>query len=150
MKENKWLLRVGGATIMFTASIFGYKVISKMLTDLNLPKSNEENFNPSLPSPTGYPGEYLQNTMTGAKYKIVDDPENKGRICVRIGRYSDNDKHTLVGAAVAVGPDPGAYIDTNGIIYNSDGVVIGYFDRSALPSYESVPQADENSIVCPE
>lgn len=89
---------------------------------------------------------YIQNGMTGAIYMKSQDPENKGRQCVTIGRYSKENPATLVGAAVAVGSNNGIYIDTDGEIY-LNGTNIGSFDSSHLPNYDETP-ANSESVVC--
>jgi hypothetical protein len=86
---------------------------------------------------------------TTVLYESVPDPSGNGGDCVRIGEYSIDQPHTLVGAAVVVGSDSNVYVDVSrGTVYSSDGMVIGYFDRSALPKWENMLGAGPDSIVC--
>jgi hypothetical protein len=72
--------------------------------------------------------------MTGAVFNVVADPEGLGRQCVELGNFSKTNMQDVVGAAVALGPDPGVYVDIQGgVVYTPDGTVIGEFNHSLLP-----------------
>lgn len=139
--ERKQVYPLAGAGVLAVSAIFCYSSTNQTKD------TNELDLNAQSPQRNT---NVLTNGMTGAEYDIVKDPEGKGRICIKIGRYSESNKRTLVGATVAVGPSPNDYIDTDGVIYDQNENIIGYFDRSELPSYEAIPLANQNSIVCPE
>ncbi|MDP3918034.1 MAG: hypothetical protein Q8Q30_02580 [Candidatus Woesebacteria bacterium] len=132
--ERKNIYRLGGATVLAVSAFFGYRAIRNsglepLTTDISVTN-------------------FITNGMTGAQYEVVPDPEGKNRECVRIGEYSQENHRTLVGASVVVGPEKDVYVDTNGVVFNN-GVIIGYFNRSVLPSHEAIPLANQDSIVCP-
>jgi hypothetical protein len=79
-------------------------------------------------------GETIVNGMTGAVFNVVTDPEGLGRQCVELENFSKTNMQDVVGAAVALGPDPGVYVDVQGgTVYAPDGTYIGGFNHSLLP-----------------
>ncbi len=73
-------------------------------------------------------GETITNGLTGATYEVSDDPENRGRICLKLKSYSENNPQTVMGAMTAHGSDPGSYHESPPIsvtVYTPDGSVIG-------------------------
>jgi hypothetical protein len=138
--ERKQVYPLAGAGVLAVSAILCYSSTNQTKD------TNELDLNAQSPQKNT---NFITNGMTGAQYEVVPDPEGKNRECVRIGEYSQENRRTLVGASVVVGPEKGVYVDTNGVIFNN-GVIIGYFDRSVLPSYEAIPLANQNSIVCPK
>jgi hypothetical protein len=93
---------------------------------------------------------YITNSQTGADYKIVPDPENKGRQCIEKGYYTPESPNTLVGMTVALGPNSSSYIDiTGGVIYDSSKNVIGYFGQEKLIEFEDLTApAYPDAVAC--
>lgn len=93
---------------------------------------------------------YITNSQTGADYKIVPDPENKGRQCIEKGYYTSESPNTLVGMTVVLGPNSSSYIDiTGGVIYDSSNNVIGYFGQEKLIEFEDLTApAYPDAVAC--
>lgn len=143
---------------------------SLFLTSCSLAKKNEiPQFplaTPTIISPTPVPGHEVtptptphstpmpagsvRNLMTGAVYQAGADPDKLGRQCLKVEKYTSSNPQTVDGAAVALGTNPGIYVDTEkGEIY-SNGTLIGSFTKAALPDpvkFGNI-QPSDNIVVC--
>lgn len=105
-------------------------------------------FTPETPTPTPLPTETPEptiiNQMTGVIYKVVPNPEAKPGKCVQLGKYTDNNRQTVVGAATALGPDPGRYNDYPRFeVYG-----FGAFTTDTLPDPDQFRLVPPGTIVC--
>ncbi len=93
----------------------------------------------------------ITNGMTGAIYEAAPNPEGKPGKCVRLGYYSQYNKQTVFGAAVALGPDPSRYRDHyNFKVFMPDYRTIGSFTTDEIPMDESFRIVPPGTIVCEE
>ncbi len=112
---------------------------------------------PTIISPTPTPTPHVTETpqinitngMTGAIYETVQNPEGKPGKCVRLGYYSQYNKQTVIGAAVALGPDPSTYRDHyNFKVFTPDYKTIGSFTTDEIPMDENFRIVPPGTIVC--
>lgn len=153
MIDRRWLYRIGGTLLLFSNSVLAGCVPDKGNSFTPGPDEKERTgMMAETPIPaTEFPSEQevIVNGLTGAIYQVVPDPTGEGKRCVRLGLYSSENKQTVVGAAVALGPDPNIYVDVEGgVVYSKDGQIIGYFERGSLPDPELFGNVPPGTIVC--
>jgi hypothetical protein len=143
---------MAGAGIFTFVGLMLWQGVESTITAVTGEEVQKEILNPTSALSSEFESGYKAYTRIPKKvvlYEVVPDPTNGGRECVRIGEYSDEAPHTLVGASTVVGPDSDIYVDIGGgTIHSSDGTIIGYFDRSKLPVWSDAPGVDPDSIVC--
>src|SRR5258708_5928867 len=118
--ERKWFFRLAGGAALMAAAYLGIRSLQNRASTENLiaPKNTNALATPTLQNLaeiTAIPTEQNRGTtkvngMTGAVYQVVPDPSGKGRECLKVGPYSEANKDTVDGAAVAL-RNPNIYID---------------------------------------
>ncbi|KKP40737.1 hypothetical protein A2130_04110 [Candidatus Woesebacteria bacterium GWC2_33_12] len=160
--ERKTIVRLAVVGSLAFASYLGYRAFNghQQLPEENTLPNNQEFLSgfdneelvtetPNLNSESLLPTNSITNTMTGAIYELISDPIGLDRQCVVISDYSNENKQTVTGAAVALGVDPGSYIDIHGgVVYDSNGNEIGHFDRSQLPDSDVFSLILPGTVVC--
>lgn len=141
-----------GTVAVATAICAGAYLALKPLVDVSKESQISSSNTDPLATPTKSEGqgETIVNGMTGAIFDVTSDPEGLGRQCAQLGHYSPSNKQDVTGAAVALGSDPGVYVDVRGgVVYAADRkTVIGNFSHSQLPSNDLFGIVSPGTVVC--
>lgn len=110
-----------------------------------------------LPTPTILPatpipentGSTITNRLTGTIFSSTANPDGTGGKCVILGKYSESSKQDVVGAATALGPDPGRFGDHHQFkVFNPNHSVLGTFTTDKVENAAPFRIVQPGTIVC--